>query len=766
MGFKTKVDYGTDNRQLKQLQFSETTLSGKTTFGVDDVWIPENFTGDTINIDALQYIRSRGLIVIDGSQQNGYVLTSDANGKASWQPVSGGTVSGNYLPLTGGTVSGDTIFTESLTIDSGLTLTDLFKFGVNPSDANYADIWAGGVTPTNLNYNWEVKLDGTENWFNIPTSGLMAFTENNDYTNAMWLRNNNLLVGYSFFDTIPTTKFNVKGDSTFLGSISGTSFVKTGGGSNEYLLADGGTSILADDFVPTSGGTFDGSVTFSGITSGSTPYYTEDFESGSMSGGTLSGFTTSGNTGWEIDSTTSSNGTKSIRSGNISDNQSSQLFYRFNNLYDITLFVFDHKLDAEECCDYLSIILDGVYIYINRDTTVPDNTWTEESFEIHGKGEHEIIFSYGKDTNTSHGGDSSWIDNIRLYEYGGTVFLNPLSVQGGVSISDATINHINTASDIDISTFGLPGFKVGSGAGDYTSLGQANTAVGRTNLINNTRGYYNAAYGRNNLKNNTSGYENTAIGSRCLEANTTGYSNVAIGRSCLFGANGAYNIAIGYNAGTSWTTGTHNISITNYNTGFGIRQGSNNIIIGNGGGGNGTNMSAATQTILLGYGATVGGSIINPTNSAAIGRSAVITESNQIVLGNTSARVIAPGLSIANIDAESTGKVLLTREYLEDYAPNKQQEIFSGYTLTSLDNNSTIWLSATTGTTGTTITVDDTLPDNFECSFYNDGPQDWDFSGGTGTLSIPDGNILIQDKVCTIIKKGSNNDYKLKGELE
>ena len=93
---------------------------------------------------------------------------------------------------------------------------------------------------------------------------------------------------------------------------------------------------------------------------------------------------------------------------------------------------------------------------------------------------------------------------------------------------------------------------------------------------------------------------------------------------------------------------------------------------------------------------------------------------------------------------------------------NKQKEIFSAYTLTPLDNNYTIWLS---GTTGTVITVDDTLPDNFECSFYNDGAQDWVFSGGTATLYTPDGDTLGQDKVCTVIKKGNNNNHKLKGEL-
>ena len=61
MPFVTKPDFS-NNRQVKQFQLSTTQLSGTTVFGVDDVFIPINFTGDTINVDALQNIRTRGLI--------------------------------------------------------------------------------------------------------------------------------------------------------------------------------------------------------------------------------------------------------------------------------------------------------------------------------------------------------------------------------------------------------------------------------------------------------------------------------------------------------------------------------------------------------------------------------------------------------------------------------------------------------------------------------------------------------------------------------
>lgn len=52
----------------------------------------------------------------NGTEQNGYVLTSDSFGNAIWKPD--GSSSGNFLPLSGGTVTGPTIFTSGLTANT------------------------------------------------------------------------------------------------------------------------------------------------------------------------------------------------------------------------------------------------------------------------------------------------------------------------------------------------------------------------------------------------------------------------------------------------------------------------------------------------------------------------------------------------------------------------------------------------------------------------------------------------------------------------
>lgn len=92
MPFITKLDYS-NNRQIKQFDLSTTQLSGTTVFGVSNEYIPENFSGDTINVDALQNIRTRGLIfpeIIPVFTGNTYQLLGRDNATGKVVEVSGG----------------------------------------------------------------------------------------------------------------------------------------------------------------------------------------------------------------------------------------------------------------------------------------------------------------------------------------------------------------------------------------------------------------------------------------------------------------------------------------------------------------------------------------------------------------------------------------------------------------------------------------------------------------------------------------------------
>ena len=124
MSFITKPDFS-NNRQVKQFQLSSTQLSGTTIFGVDDVLIPLNITGDTINIDALQNIRTRGLILP--------ISLSTFTG-ATYQLLGRDDSSGKIVEITSineqATITGDTTITSTLN-DVKLFLNPLKDININ-----------------------------------------------------------------------------------------------------------------------------------------------------------------------------------------------------------------------------------------------------------------------------------------------------------------------------------------------------------------------------------------------------------------------------------------------------------------------------------------------------------------------------------------------------------------------------------------------------------------------------------------------------------
>jgi hypothetical protein len=82
-------------------------------------------------------------------------------------------------------------------------------------------------------------------------------------------------------------------------------------------------------------------------------------------------------------------------------------------------------------------------------------------------------------------------------------------------------------------TGGLNNTFLGSGAGQFNTVGTGNTAGGFRALYTNTLGFLNTAFGGEALSANTDGDENTAGGYYALRSNTIGNDNVAIGFSAL-----------------------------------------------------------------------------------------------------------------------------------------------------------------------------------------------------------------------------------------
>ena len=148
----------------------------------------------------------------------------------------------------------------------------------------------------------------------------------------------------------------------------------------------------------------------------------------------------------------------------------------------------------------------------------------------------------------------------------------------------------------------------------YNNLDASNnTAIGSNSLFYNTTGANNTGLGAGSLCNNNTGSLNTAIGSSALEGlvsdESVGNQNVAVGAQALYSNTGDLNTSIGTYSAQNVTNGSYNTFLGAYTTFDHVN---------------------------------------NPyQNSTAVGYNAVITGSNQIVLGGTGPagypQVIVPG---------------------------------------------------------------------------------------------------------------------------
>lgn len=119
------------------------------------------------------------------------------------------------------------------------------------------------------------------------------------------------------------------------------------------------------------------------------------------------------------------------------------------------------------------------------------------------------------------------------------------------------------------SSTGLSNTAIGAYALAFDTYGATNTAIGSLALYQNTIGYSNSATGVNALYANTQGTNNTAIGFGALLTNTTTCCNTAVGTQALANSNASSdpgvctgqncaNDAFGYQALYSNTNGTGN----------------------------------------------------------------------------------------------------------------------------------------------------------------------------------------------------------------
>ncbi|NMH65501.1 PQQ-binding-like beta-propeller repeat protein [Shewanella salipaludis] len=132
--------------------------------------------------------------------------------------------------------------------------------------------------------------------------------------------------------------------------------------------------------------------------------YQESFEAALLP---VAWFNNAGNVAdWFLDASNASDGSQSIRAGDIGDGQSSSL--NFQGLFSDGILSFDAKVSAESCCDYLLVFVDGQQV-----AYVTSGDWRNVQLNL-TNGEHTIEWRYRKDGSVSTGDDTAWIDKVQF----------------------------------------------------------------------------------------------------------------------------------------------------------------------------------------------------------------------------------------------------------------------------------------------------------------------------------------------------------------
>jgi hypothetical protein len=157
----------------------------------------------------------------------------------------------------------------------------------------------------------------------------------------------------------------------------------------------------------------------------------EDWETGTMD---QFAWNTSGNADWTVDDVVYYEGTNSVRSGDIGDNQASTLSLDYDVMVDdeISFFV---KVSSESGYDYLKFFIDNS----EMGSWAGEVAWTEVNFPV-SAGQHTFKWEFSKDGSVSSGQDCGWVDFI---------ILPPMLLPQANAGEDAELCHTSTEYQLD-----------------------------------------------------------------------------------------------------------------------------------------------------------------------------------------------------------------------------------------------------------------------------------------------------------------------------
>ncbi|MEI6287993.1 MAG: hypothetical protein WCP18_00195 [bacterium] len=536
-----------------------------------------------------------GVQIVDGSQANGKVLTSDANGLASWQPA-GGIINDVYL------YNGARIITVSTTKNN-------YFFGGAGNTA-----MTGVNNMANGNGALLFNVSGRDNLAN----GFGALTNNvsgsNNVANGSGALYNNIIgsgnsaFGYnSLYNSLGGTNIAI-GNYSGAGLQNGSSNIFLGSSAQVFNNpGDPNTIIIPTNSIAIGTNATIGVTTTAGITNA--------IAIGANTVAMASNTMVLGN---------------GVSVGIGTNNPSAKLDVRggtlvFGNIYSIANFNDGSQLAGN-----------GKGLVVGYDSSKQSTVFWANSV---GPSSNFAFWTYDSDSTT-------WAERMTISGSGAVSIPGALAVDSFKLATGASVGNVMT-SDVsgnaswlppsggivnDVYSYNSKNIMVVSttrdsyffgGAGNTTMTGNGNTGSGMYSLSYDTTGGFNTAYGYGALYQNTTGGNNVAVGATALSNNTSGSGNVGIGFKALmlFNSTSGGNVGIGNNAGMGMVKGASNIFL-------GENAQVYNEAIGN------TNINP-TNSIAIGSLAQIGNALTtNIDNATAIGYGALAVASNTMVLGN------------------------------------------------------------------------------------------------------------------------------------
>ena len=486
-----------------------------------------------------------GTIAIRGGTPGaGKVLTSDANGVASWSAAGSGTVTSiaTTSPVIGGTIT--TTGTIALNTDT------LAAWHAKMTAGNSAYGWGDWDTASVL-IHWSDTSEVVTKYY-LGQVGYLTEEKDPIYEDdsakiLWWLDTTDLIATKYDLDTL---------------SLSGGSSQWTDLVGGIYYNGNVGISSTSPAYALDVVGDIRGDTL-------RTPHYKFPHVDGTNGqvpitngSGVVSWGTVTGGSGVSVDSLpwqhTTSRGTIQRYSENVGIGTTA----------------------PAQALDVVGSIASTGNIYLPTSTATTGNIYTNNTHFITSVGTNNAFVGQGAGNLTLTGYSNFGMGNAALDAL--TTGYGNIAV-GTDAISDITTQYYNTA--------------IGQGAHNH-HLGNNNTAIGAGALITTGAGSGNVAVGINALKTTGTGASNVGIGENAMEKNTSGGYNVAIGyyANAAAAQTGNYNDAIGVqslenNTSGTWnqafggyalrmnTTGANNVGLGPY-AGYSNQTGNGNVFLG------------------------------------------------------------------------------------------------------------------------------------------------------------------------------------------